>query len=103
MFGGLKILMGVLLSLAPLGAWAGDLTLEEDATPLVKVLSRPINVYHWVARERAGLTVQGLVDPHSRKVLTYTKNQVDLFWQTQLPQAGTLGNGLYVSTDPIAT
>src|SRR4051812_30187516 len=102
-FRGLIFFLLFLAGLASTPVFSGDVTLEEDAGPLVKALSRPVEVFHWVSRERAGLSVRGRVDPHGAKVLSYTRKQIDAFWQTGVPQSGTLGNGLYVSTDPVAT
>src|SRR4051812_3704881 len=34
-------------------AGATELTLEEDLAPLVKTLSRPVDVYHWTEAEKA--------------------------------------------------
>jgi hypothetical protein len=82
------------LGLASLSAQASEVILDEDMSPLVKTLSRPVDVFHWATREQLDV-------PQPKKALAYVEKKIDLFWQPFLAQSGILGNGLYAATDPV--
>src|SRR6185295_8467623 len=71
-----SFICAVALALAPC-AWAADVTLEEDLSPLVKALSRPVDVYHWTEAANA-------------RHATYTRRRME-------------EGALVTATDPVST
>lgn len=101
----LFVLSTLVLGLGSSVAQAADLRTElrNLAQPLVRTTTREIHVYHWAPKK----SIVGANDPRpiaarDARVRDYLLYLKELFW-TPVKHGGMAGNGVYVSTDPIAT
>jgi hypothetical protein len=96
-------LLAAALLPAPARAAGNDSVLASALRPYVRVLSRPVTVYHWADRGWAGLGTSGPVDPRTPAVRSYVEWKTKGFWDINTAFMGVAGNGLYAAVDPISS